>query len=259
MDNKCTYTLVTGGSEGIGLELAKLFAQDKHNLILVARDELKLKKAKDDIEAQYKVKVEIVDIDFFVDKTCGKVINFVDNYNLTVDNLVNNAGIGSFGFFYEEYNNFEDDIINVNIIALTKLTKFFLNKMLKQGYGNILNVASTAAFVGGPKMALYYSTKSYVLTLTEAIHEEVKGKGINVSCLCPGPVRTSFQAKSGIKKSEKAKKYIMAPENVAKIGYEGFKKHKAIIIPGFKNKILVLGNKLIPRSISRKIILKTNK
>lgn len=258
MENECTYTLITGGTEGIGLEFAKLFAEDKHNLILASRNELKLKKVKQKIESEYKVKVEIVNIDFSVDKSCGKLFDFVDKYNIVVDNLVNNAGIGSFGFFNQEEENFEDKIINVNIIALTKLTKFFLNKMIERGKGGILNISSTAGFVGGPKMALYYSTKSYVLTLTEAIYEEVKDKNIVVSCLCPGPVKTSFQKKAGIEKSEKAKKYLMEPELVAKIAYEGFKNKKVIIIPGLKNKILVFGNKLIPRAISRRIVLSTN-
>ena len=126
--------------------------------------------------------------------------------------------------------------------------------MIKRKSGGILNVASTAAFVGGPKMALYYATKSYVLTLTEAIHDEVKEYGIKVSCLCPGPVKTSFQNKAGIKKSESAKKYLMTAEDVA-----NYKKGKTIIVPGINNKVLVIVNKLIPRALSRKVVLKSNK
>ena len=105
----------------------------------------------------------------------------------------------------------------------------------------------------------YYASKAYVLNLTEAIHEELRAFGVKISCLCPGPVRTSFQSKAGINKSEKAKKYLMDADIVAKVGYEEFKKGKVIIIPGFKNKILVKANRLLPRAISRKIILKTNK
>jgi short-subunit dehydrogenase len=117
--------------------------------------------------------------------------------------------------------------------------------MIKRGCGGIMNVASTAAFVGGPKMALYYSSKAYVLSLTESLHEEVKSFGVRVSCLCPGPVKTSFQEKSGIKKSEKAKKYLMDVEDVAKEAYLVFFKGKAIIIPGYKNKLLVLDQLII--------------
>ena len=120
-------------------------------------------------------------------------------------------------------------------------------------------MASTAAFCSGPRMAAYYASKAYVLNLTEAIYEECKEYGIKVSCLCPGPVKTSFQSKAGINKSESAKKYLMDAEEVAKISYKEFKKGKLIIIPGIKNKLLVMGNKFLPRSISRKIIMKTNK
>lgn len=258
MEDSMIYTMITGGTEGIGLELAKLFAAEKHNLIIVARNEKKLEEVKNKFENEYKISVEIIQVDLSVDKSCEKVIKIVEEKNLTVDNLINNAGMGSFGFFNEAEEGFEEHLININIIALTNLTKYFLTKMIKKGSGGIMNIASTAAFVGGPKMAMYYSSKAYVLSLTEALHEEVKFLGIRVSCLCPGPVKTSFQEKSGIKKSEKAKKYLMEADAVAKEAYLGFMKGKAIIIPGFKNKLLVLGTKLIPRSLSRKIILKNN-
>lgn len=253
------YTIITGGSEGIGLELAKLFARDKHNLLLVARNKDCLNKVKADIEKKYKVEVIVCDLDLALDTSCGKLIEFVDENNYIVDNLINNAGIGSFGYFHEGEEGFEDKIIDINIRALTRLTKIFSNRMIEEGRGRILNVASTAAFVSGPKMAMYYSTKAYVLSLTEALHEELKEYGVVVSCLCPGPVKTSFQKKAGIKKAEGAKKYLMDSETVAKIAYKNFLKGKAIIIPGFKNKLAIIANKLAPRSISRKVILKNNK
>ena len=258
MNKNMSYTIITGGTEGIGLELAKLFAAEKHNLIIASRNQNKLEEVKNELENQYEICVEIIQIDLSVDKSCEKIIRIVEEKNLTVDNLINNAGIGSFGFFNEAEEGAEEQLININIIALTNLTKYLLKKMIIRGNGGIMNVASTAAFVGGPKMAMYYSSKAYVLSLTEALHEEVKELGIRVSCLCPGPVKTSFQEKAGIRKSEKAKKYLMDAKAVAKEAYLGFLKGKAIIIPGYKNKLLVLGNKLIPRSVSRKIILKSN-
>lgn len=253
------YTLITGGTEGIGLELAKLFAKDNHNLLIVARNEVKLQEVKKQIEDIYKVKVEIVSIDLGVDKSCEKLFEFVDEKNVVVDNLINNAGIGSFGEFYKAEEGFEDKIININIVALTKITKYYFKEMVKQGEGRIMNVASTAAFVGGPKMSLYYSTKAYVLSLTEALYEEGKKYGIKVSCLCPGPVKTKFQEKSGIKKSESAKKCLMDPYEVARIAYDDFNKGKCIIIPGIRNKLLVISNKFAPRTITRKIVSLTNK
>lgn len=253
------YTLITGGTEGIGLELAKLFAKDNHNLLIVARNEVKLQEVKKQIEDIYKVKVEIVSIDLGVDKSCEKLFEFVDEKNVIVDNLINNAGIGSFREFYKAEEGFEDKIININIVALTKITKYYFKEMVKQGEGRIMNVASTAAFIGGPKMALYYSTKAYVLSLTEALYEEGKKYGIKVSCLCPGPVKTKFQEKSGIKKSESAKKCLMDPYEVARIAYDDFNKGKCIIIPGIRNKVLVIANKFAPRTITRKIVSLTNK
>ena len=253
------YTLITGGSEGIGLELAKLFAKDKHNLILVARNIDKLNSAKSDIEKEYGVEVIAYNLDLSMDNSCVKLLDFVDENNLVVDNLINNAGIGSFGYLHESEEGFEDKIIDINIRALTYLTKEFSKRMIAIRSGRILNVASTAAFVAGPKMAMYYSTKAYVLSLTEALHEELKEYGITVSCLCPGPVKTSFQEKAGIKKAESAKKYLMDSKTVANIAYKNFLKGKAIIIPGFKNKVAIIANKLSPRSISRRVILKNNK
>ena len=253
------YTLITGGTEGIGFELAKLYGKDNENLILVARDENKLKEKKAFLEKEYNIEVLILSTDLSVDNSYENIIKFVDEKNIVVDKLINNAGIGSFGEFHLGKDGFEEKIIGTNIISLTNLTKHFLKEMVERKSGGILNVASTAAFVGGPKMAMYYSTKAYVLSLTEAIHDEVKNYGVKVSCLCPGPVRTSFQSKAGIKKSESAKKYLMSAEDVAKEGYKKFEKNKAIIIPGFKNKLLVIGNKLIPRALSRKMIQMTNK
>lgn len=259
MNKENKYTLITGGSEGIGFELARLFAKDKNNIILVARNEEKLLRAKNKLEDEFEVEVKIIVCDLSKNDEVDKLIKAVDENNLSVDNLINNAGIGSFGAFHEAVDNFENTLININIISVTKLTKYFLKKMIKEGNGGIMNVASTAAFVGGPKMAMYYSSKAYVLTLTEAIHDEVKDKGIRISCLCPGPVKTSFQEKAGIKKSDKAKKYLMDAQQVAEEGYKGFLKGKDIIIPGTKNKFLILGNKLIPRFLSRKIIMNNNK
>ena len=254
-----SFTLITGASEGIGLELAKLFARDKHNLIIVARNEDKLKSAKEFLENEYRVQVEVLSVDLSMDNCCEKVYEFVEKNNLIVDNLINNAGIGSFGFFHDENQEFEKDIININIIALTRLTNYFLKQMIKRRSGNILNVSSTAAFSAGPKMGIYYATKAYVLSLTEAIHEEAKTHNVNVCCLCPGAVNTAFQEKAKIKKKENAKKLIMNSEIVAQIGYNGLKKKEAIIIPGAKNKFLVLGNKLISRKLARRIVMKTNK
>lgn len=253
------YTLITGGTKGIGLELAKLFAKDKNNLVIVSRNIDELKATKKALQDEFNVSVEVLNLDLSVDNSCKKLIEFIEEKNIIIENLVNNAGVGSFGYFDEIATDKDIKLIDINIIALTNLIKYFLPKMKKRKSGGILNISSTAAFVGGPKMSTYYSSKAYVLTLSEALYEEAKEFNVNVSCICPGPVKTSFQKNAGIKKSEKARKYLMDAEDVAKEGYYGFKNKKAIIIPGFKNKLMVIATKFLPRSIIRKIILSTNK
>lgn len=250
--------LITGATTGIGYELGKLYAKDENNLVLVARDEERLKEVKDELEL-YNIKVYTIALDLSEDNSCEKVLDFVNKKNLSVDILINNAGMGSFGYLSEIETERELKLIDVNIRAVTELTKIFLPSMIEHGEGGIMNVASTAAFCAGPKMATYYASKSYVLNFTEALYEELKGSEIRVSCLCPGPVKTSFQEKSGIKKKQSAKKALMTPKDVAEVAYRDFKKGKLIIIPGFKNRLIITLNKLIPRSLSRKIILMMNK
>ena len=252
------YTLITGASTGIGYELAKLFAKDKHNLILVSRNKNKLQSVKNEL-LKYNIDIKILALDLLKSEDIKNIFNYVEINKLNIDILVNNAGIGTFGDFNDIEWKKDEELIDINIKALTQLTKYFLPKILECKNGGILNVASTAAFCSGPRMAAYYASKAYVLNLTEAIYEEYKDNGIKISCLCPGPVKTSFQGKAGIKKSEAAKKYLMDAEEVAKICYKDFNRGRLIIIPGMKNKLLVIGNKLLPRNISRKIILKTNK
>lgn len=252
------YTLITGASTGIGYELSKLFAKDKHNLILVSRNKNKLQSVKNEL-LKYNIDIKILALDLESSEDIESLFNYIEINKLAVNILINNAGIGTFGDFNDIEWSKEEALIDINIKALTQLTKYFLPKIIDYKNGGVLNVASTAAFCSGPRMAAYYASKAYVLNLTEAIYEECKGNGIKISCLCPGPVKTSFQGKAGIKKSESAKKYLMDAEEVAKVCYKDFNKGKLIIIPGMKNKLLVMGNKLLPRSISRKIILKTNR
>lgn len=250
--------LITGATTGIGYEIAKLYAKDENNLILVARDEERLKEVKYELSL-YSINVYTIALDLSEDNSCEKVLDFVNKNNLSVDILINNAGMGSFGYLSEIEMERELKLIDVNIRALTELTKIFLPFMIGHGEGAIMNVASTAAFCAGPKMATYYASKSYVLNFTEALYEELKESNIKISCLCPGPVKTSFQEKAGIRKKESAKKSLMTSKEVAEVAYRDFKKGKLIIIPGFKNKLIILLNKLIPRSLSRKIILMMNK
>lgn len=253
------YTLITGASKGIGYELAKLFAKDNKNLFIVSRKEADLLNIKNEFMNRYNIEVLYMVVDLSTEQGINKLLKNLEEENIIIDNLINNAGIGSFGYFDEIDEKKDLELLNLNIKAPTMLIKKILPEMKKRKEGGILNIASTAAFVGGPKMSTYYSSKAYMLTLSEAIYEEGKEFNIKVSCLCPGPVKTNFQKEAGIVKSEKAKKYLMDADIVAKQGYEGFKKNKAIIVPGFNNKVMVIGTKLLPRSIIRKIIFNTNR
>ncbi|MGL4847450.1 MAG: SDR family NAD(P)-dependent oxidoreductase [Clostridium sp.] len=249
------YTLITGGTKGIGYELAKLFADDGKNLFLVSRNEEELEKVSKELRKK-KVNILYKALNLAKENELEELLLELDK--LEIENIVNNAGVGSFGYFEEVEEKKDVVLLDLNIKAPTIIMKRLLPKMKKRGAGGILNVASTAAFVGGPKMSAYYSSKAYILTLTEALFEECIESNIKVSCLCPGPVKTGFQKEAGIVKSEKAKKYLMEASYVAKVGYNSFKKGKVIIVPGFKNKIMVLGTKFLPRCIIRKIIFKTN-
>lgn len=250
--------LITGATTGIGYELAKLYAKDGYNLLLIARNIDNLEKVRDEVSL-YNINVDILAVDLAVDNSCEKVFNFVDEKNLTVDILINNAGVGSFGYLSETEMKKELSLIDLNIKSLTEMTKHFLPRMIESDYGSIINVSSTAAFCAGPKMAVYYASKAYVLSFTEALYEEVKGTNIKVSCLCPGAVDTGFQNKAGIKKSKSAKNNLMSVSKVANLAYRDFNKGKLIIIPGAKNKVLVIMNKFMPRFISRRVILLMNK
>lgn len=250
--------LITGSTLGIGYEIAKLYAKDNNNLILVARNKERLESVKAELLSSYNINVHIISADLAKEDSIDKVLNYIDKENLDIDVLINNAGIGSFGYFNETDIQKELTLIDLNIKSLVKLTRVFLEKMTLKNSGEILNVASVAGFCAGPKMANYYASKAYVLSFTEAIREEFKGRGIRVSCLCPGPVDTPFIKSSGMQKNGLVKDTMMSANDVAKIAYTEFKKGKAIIIPGLKNKLLITMNKFAPRSLVRKIILNMN-
>src|SRR5689334_20586996 len=184
--------LVTGGSGGIGFELAKVLARNGFDLTLVARKRDTLEAAAGRLEGQYEVNVHVFAADLRRSEAPQSVFDFLLNENIPIEVLVNNAGFGLGGEFSETDLNRELEMIQVNIAALTHLTKLFLPPMIKRKSGRILNVASTAAFQPGPLMAVYYATKAYVLSFSEALAEELRDSGVSVTALCPGPTRTDF-------------------------------------------------------------------
>ncbi|MHC1685414.1 MAG: SDR family NAD(P)-dependent oxidoreductase [Clostridiaceae bacterium] len=248
------YTLITGATSGIGLELVHLAAKDKKNLILIARNQSELIKIKELLTSQYSIEVHIIVKDLKDNNSAEEIYKEIDELELNVDELINNAGVGSFGSFNDINKDIDLDMINVNIYSLTYLIKLVLPKMIENNKGKILNVASTAAFMPGPFMAVYYASKSYVLLLSEALASELKNTNVTVSVLCPGPTKTNFQSRAKMKKSDFVKAGVMDAKTVARMGYEGMKRGKRVIIPGVVNKSLITFMKFMPRTVAASLV-----
>jgi short-subunit dehydrogenase len=243
--------LITGPSSGIGLDLAHLFAADGHDVVLVARSEGKLRALAAELESKHAVSARVIVADLARPDAPREVFAAAP----PVDVLVNNAGYGTSGMFAETVLRAELDMLQVNIAAVTHLTKLFLPQMLERKRGRILNVASTAAFQPGPLMAVYYATKAYVLSFSEAIAEELRGTGVTVSALCPGPTATGFQQTANL--GSEALLKVMKPASsmeVARAGYRGMMRGQRVIIPGFKNKLGVQSLRVSPRAVVTKVV-----
>jgi len=237
--------LITGASSGIGRDMAKVLSKMGYDIIAVARDGNKLNELKEELTT----KVEIIALDLDDSESCKELYKTLKNKNIDV--LVNNAGFGEFGEFTETNLDKEISMINTNITAVHILTKLFLQDMVKKNKGYILNVASIAGFMPGPLMATYYSTKSYVVRLTQSIHTELKKKksNVSISVLCPGPVATNFNNVAGVKFNLKS----MSSEYVANYAIQNMFKHKLIILPGLKIKIARFLAKISPEKLVARI------
>jgi short-subunit dehydrogenase len=249
-----TVALITGATEGIGYELAKCFARDRHDLVLVARNREKLERVASEISASCGVRVSTVVQDLSVQEGARRVFDEVRSQGVAVDFLVNNAGVGTYGLFAEADLERELAMMQLNMISLTVLTKLFLPEMLRRRSGRILNVASTAAFQPGPLMAVYYATKAYVVSFTEALANELQGSGVAASVLCPGPTRSRFQESAGMGASKLFRSGVMEASDVAETGYRALMKGKTTIIPGLRNKMLAFSVRLGPRKLLPSIV-----
>lgn len=255
-----TYSLITGASGGIGHDLALLAAADGKNLVLVARSVEKLEKLTETIEQNYKVEVISIDVDLSDETGVNSLISTINKQEIQIDTLINNAGFGDFGDFAKADLSKNMEMIRLNISALTQLSHFALQGMLKAGKGKIMNVASTAAFMPGPGMAVYYASKAYVLSFSEALTRELKGSGVTVTTLCPGPTETDFALSAGLGKSLMHRMLPPATSmQVAKAGYKAMQKGKAIEIPGFMNKMSALTPSFTPRGMVRNMIYRIHK
>ncbi len=249
------YALITGASGGIGYDLAKMAGADGRNLILVARSAEKLNALAVELRKNNDTEVITIAVDLSDEKGVNKLLDEIAAQNLKVDILVNNAGFGDFGDFSKADLSKNMEMIRLNIGALTQLTHAIMQQMLGSGKGRIMNVASTAAFLPGPGMAVYYASKAYVLSFSEALARELKGSGVTVTTLCPGPTDTSFATAAGLGKSLMHRMLPPATSaEVAKAGYKAMMKGKTIEIPGFMNKLTALTPRFTPRSIVRDMI-----
>ena len=242
--------LVTGASSGIGLELSTLLARDRHDLVVVARSRDRLEAIARGLTEEFGVGVTILARDLSRPETPAEIARELDERTLTIDVLVNDAGFGVYGPFAETPIEKELEMIQVNAAALTHLTKLLLPGMLQRRRGRILNVASTAAFQPGPLMAVYYATKAYVLSFSEALANELAGTGVTVTALCPGPTITEFQKQSGMGETLLFHSpLVMKASEVARAGYEGMMRGKTLVIPGLANLALVEALRVTPRRI----------
>jgi len=251
--------LITGASSGIGLELAKIHASKGGNLVIVARNESKLNELKEQLEQQYGIQVYVIAKDLAIPNAAVEVFQETEEKSIQIDYLINNAGFGLYGKFEQTDWLEESNMIQVNITALTQFTKLYLPGMIARKNGKILNVASTAAFVPGPTMAVYCATKPYVLSFSEAVNNEVNEHGITITALCPGATASGFSVTAKADKSALFSKTKLATSaEVALFGYEAMIHGKQVAIHGFLNQFLAFFIRFMPRSlvvkISRKVI-----
>jgi len=253
METNKTYTLITGGTSGIGYELAKIFATKGHNLILVSRDEADLTITRNEL-LQLGVEVLIISKDLFDKQTPFDLYNEICEKGYDVDILVNNAGQGQYGEFSETNIYRELSIIQLNISSLVVLTKLFLQDMLKKGKGKILNLSSVTSKSPGPLNSVYHGTKAFVQSFTQAIASEVKDKGITVTALLPGATDTDFFNKADMQQSKVAKEgQLSDAKKVAEDGYNALMSGSNMVVSGFKNKVKVaLSNILSDKAVANK-------
>jgi uncharacterized protein len=253
METNKTYTLITGGTSGIGYELAKIFANNGHNLILVSRDEADLTITRNEL-LQLGVDVLIISKDLFDRQSSFDLYNEICEKGYDVEILVNNAGQGQYGEFSETNIYRELSIIQLNISSLVVLTKLFLQDMLKKGRGRILNLSSIASKAPGPLNSVYHGTKAFVQSFTQAIASEVKDKGITVTALLPGATDTDFFNKADMQQSKVAKEGELSDaKKVAQDGYDALMSGSNMVVSGFKNKVKVaLSNILSDKAVAKK-------
>ncbi len=243
--------LITGASRGIGLHLAHEFAKHGHDLVLVAPVESELRQLADEFKSRHNIEVRVIAADLREENAADQIFDEVHR-GAPIGILVNNAGHGQRGKFWEIRIETDRSMIDLNIFAYLKLTKRFLPMLFQQGHGRILNTASVAGFEPGPLQAVYHATKAFVLSWSEALSTELEGTGIAVTALCPGPTDTDFFPKADMTNT-RAMQHVMSPQDVARIGYEALMAEKTVVVAGAVNKAMVFARHIMPVSAQAKM------
>ncbi len=247
--------LITGASMGLGAEFARLFASEGYDLVITARSADKLEALKKEIEGLHGVAVRIVIQDLTDPRAPIAIYDDVRAAGLEIDVIVNNAGFGMYGFFYQSDLQTELEMIQVNVVAVVHLTKLFARDMVARKRGRILNVASTAGFQPGPLQPVYYASKAFVLSFTEAIANELRGTGVTATALCPGPTPTEFQKRAHVGNVRGLRLMMRVnPEVVVRAGYAGMRKGKPVVVPGLLNNIMAFTVRLFPRRMVTAVV-----
>lgn len=251
--------LITGASGGLGAEFARIYAREGYDLVVVARTEAKLAELKSELESRYGRRVRVLAIDLARPDAALEIFKYTQEQGVIVDALVNNAGFGDFGNFWEVDAQRQTDLLQVNITALVQLTRYFLPSMVERGRGCVLNLSSVAAFSAGPRMCLYYASKEFVRSFSEAVAEELRGTGVTVTALCPGPTSTGFEKAAQMKNSHMFTMFKPASAKaVAEAGYKAAARGKPLRYYGLPTNAVNIAARLLPRSVCRKFMMKVN-
>lgn len=251
--NYKTFTLITGASGGFGVEFARLCAADGRNLVLVARRDDKLKQLAGELGDD--ITIHTIAQDLSEPGAAQKVYKKLRRLRITIDQLINNAGSGDYALFARAVPGRQERMIGLNITSLALLTNLLLPAMVQRGQGRILNVGSTLSFVPMPRMSVYAATKAFVLSFSEALNAELQGTGVTVTCLCPGPAKTSFGRSARLTSTHPIAKGRMSPRAIAGFGYHAMQSGVPIAIPGLTQKLFVILAKLLPRTTTRRFML----
>jgi short-subunit dehydrogenase len=254
---KNRYTLISGASSGIGLELARIHARNGDNLVLVARSERKLNELKTELKSAHDIQALVIAKDLSTDEAPREIFNELQQKDLHVYNLINNAGFGDFSMFHESDWDKTATMIDLNMKSLTHMTRLFSEEMVHNGGGRIMNVASTASFQPGPLMSVYYATKHYVLAFSEGIANELTDYGVTVTALCPGPTESGFQSSADMGDSRLVNTVTLpTAQEVAEYGYHAMMKGKTIAVHGFMNKVMAQSVRFTPRKMVTSLVRK---